>query len=230
LRHLLLLVGILSVILSACSNQKDETKPTNESSEVVATEEATGEEEFEVNDFEGNWSSEQQSFTLSFTDDKFGVITFNKNGLASPVQFEYSKPSWMDDQLMLKIGPEQDAAVLTLYDEDSLGYRDNNIRDTLTRTEASQKPKSSNTLLSGFEGKWCNEDGSYCIEIDMSNESSTGIIQYSDNKASFSVVYVEDGYIELDAGGSNVQLTLGDDKETMSYYDARHDELLYKQE
>ncbi|RJE82787.1 hypothetical protein D3P07_26095 [Paenibacillus sp. 1011MAR3C5] len=47
---------------------------------VTEGEESSAEEEYELKDFEGRWTSDKHDFHIFFTDSSYGVITFYEKG------------------------------------------------------------------------------------------------------------------------------------------------------
>ncbi|MFE0399515.1 outer membrane protein assembly factor BamB family protein [Paenibacillus lactis] len=189
--------------------------------------EETETREFIPKDFEGEWRSEKQSFKLALIDDAMGTLTFYDN---SVVPFEYIMPD--SDSLMLKIGSEQKAAVIILYDYDTLGYRDNNLQDTLKRQN---NPNNSvNALISGFEGNWCNSLRSFCFKLELTDMNKGTLDYYQESepfKDQFEITYMDEYSIDIKIEGVTLAtLDLNSYKDILTYESDSVNETLKRQE
>ncbi|WP_053375547.1 outer membrane protein assembly factor BamB family protein [Paenibacillus sp. FJAT-27812] len=183
----------------------------------------------DISQFAGKWStpgSDELAFDISFTDDNSGVITYYSMGEEYPNNFGYIQSG--ASSVILRVGnDDQDRATVKLVLEgDGLTYEEGNNKYTLERSASSQVADdlAETSLIDGFKGKWCDENSTFCIQLLFGVESN-GIIDYfKDGQIStsvdFEINYLEESYLELDAGGVNVQLTIGDDGGSMEFFDA----------
>jgi len=198
-----------------------EASATNE---PVSDEASTEDVEYELKDFEGNWKSDKQAFRIAFTDNDNGFITFYDQGEETAIPFEYKMPASEYNRVMLVVGANKKPISIRLSDKDTLGYADEEMRDSLRRQAETQKPSdSANALISGFKGKWCDSFQSLCFNVVFKDQSSSGYLDYFQEKEpyqeAFRILYVDEFEIqlELEAGASQVSLSLSKDKGTVTY-------------
>ncbi|CAM4149161.1 WG repeat-containing protein [Paenibacillus alkaliterrae] len=183
----------------------------------------------ELNAFGGKWStpgSDELAFNLSFTDKKNGVITHYSMGQEYPNNFGYIQSA--DNSVILRVGDDEQnrTTVKLVLGGDSLTYEQNGQTYNLERSGGSQvtNEAAETSLIDGFKGKWCDANSTFCIQLFFGVDSN-GIIDYfKDGQIStsvdFKINYQEENYLELDAGGVNVLLTVDDDGGSMEFFDA----------
>lgn len=196
-------------------------------SEVLGnSQEETDEKEFTPKDFEGDWKSKKQTFKLALTDSTSGTLTFHDDSI---VPFEYVMPD--TDSLMLKIGSEQKAAVIILYDSDTMGYRDNTLQDTLTRQQG--PVDSANALISGFEGSWCDSLQTLCFRLELTDVNKGTLYYYQGRdpfKEQFEITYMDENSIDIRIEGTKqATMSLNSDKSILTYESDTGNETMTRQ-
>ncbi|AWP26357.1 PQQ-like beta-propeller repeat protein [Paenibacillus sp. Cedars] len=181
----------------------------------------------EVKAFEGQWStpeSDELAFTLSFTDDSRGTITYHQEGRDFPTDFRYEFHA-EDGHVALYIGSEEKLALVWLYDSGKLDYRDNQNIYVLERSgiSTSLDEAAETNLIDAFKGKWCDINQELCFEVVIDDSEVRGYLDYYQEQypyqEAFKIPYMDEYeiVIEMEAGASQVSLILSDDKQTMTY-------------
>ncbi|QMV44266.1 hypothetical protein [Cohnella cholangitidis] len=97
--------------------------------------------------------------------------------------------------------------------------------DTAERSDGSQPTDSATeaSLIDGFKGKWCDSDQMLCFEVAINDNETGGSLDYYQEQEpyeeKFRIPYMDEYemVIELEAGASQVRLSLSDDKQSMAY-------------
>lgn len=213
-------------------------------SESIVNEDATEQPSMvlseEVKAFEGQWStpgSDELAFTLSFTDDSSGNITYHQEGRDFPTDFRYIYHA-EDGHVALYIGSEEKLALVWLYDSGKLDYRDNQNIYLLERSGVSTSldEAAETNLIDAFKGKWCDTNQELCFEVVIDDSEVRGYLDYYQEEypyqEKFKIPYMDEYeiVIEFEAASSQVSLILSDDKQTMSYESDFNTATMTKQE
>ncbi|WP_179215694.1 PQQ-binding-like beta-propeller repeat protein [Paenibacillus sp. MY03] len=219
---------------SSESSVEPSSKPDHQSMSEIETD-AILEEEIQLIDFEGDWStadSNEMEITLEFTDSENGIITYHTSGSDVPTPFQYVHFDY--NTLMAKIGPEEEPTVLVLYEKGKLGYRDNQNDYTLEKADVTNDVDDWAQLIrDGFEGKWCDSSQTYCFELKLTDVVEGTLDYYQErepSQESFRITYMDMYDITIDIENSGqVFLSLSKDKETMTYETDSFTEMMTRQ-
>lgn len=176
--------------------------------------------EYELKDFEGDWRSDKQSISITFKDSENGVISYSEQGEDYSMPFEYKMSSY--NELMLMVGADKKPTLLILYSRDSLGYRDNDLRDTLSKEDIPQNADDSvASLISGFEGDWCDSMQAFCFRLELTDVNRGTLEYYQDLdpfKEEFKITYMDEFSVEIEVeGAKQATLSLSSDKNNLTY-------------